>query len=99
MCLPQTEPSQLSRPSYQCFFQVVKYLAEAAASGVNVVMKYLAQFLMAAGVDGKQLGSFLIILKAKQMLDQHSYSHFRNTGPESYCNTLVSHQHCSQRAK
>ncbi|XP_035599636.1 transmembrane protein 109-like [Oncorhynchus keta] len=35
----------------KCFFQVVKYLAEAAASGANVVMKYLAQFLMAAGVD------------------------------------------------
>ncbi|XP_024292416.1 transmembrane protein 109 isoform X2 [Oncorhynchus tshawytscha] len=31
--------------------KVVKYLAEAAASGTNVVMKYLAQFLMAAGVD------------------------------------------------
>ncbi|XP_064783444.1 uncharacterized protein LOC135507750 isoform X1 [Oncorhynchus masou masou] len=36
---------------YQCFFQVVKYLAEAAASGANVVMKYLSQFLVAAGVD------------------------------------------------
>ncbi|XP_055764930.1 transmembrane protein 109-like isoform X2 [Salvelinus fontinalis] len=31
--------------------KAVKYLAEAAASGANVVMKYLAQFLMAAGVD------------------------------------------------
>ncbi|XP_071244009.1 voltage-gated monoatomic cation channel TMEM109-like isoform X2 [Salvelinus alpinus] len=31
--------------------KVVKYLAEAAASGANVVMKYLTQFLMAAGVD------------------------------------------------
>ncbi|XP_064783446.1 voltage-gated monoatomic cation channel TMEM109-like isoform X3 [Oncorhynchus masou masou] len=31
--------------------KVVKYLAEAAASGANVVMKYLSQFLVAAGVD------------------------------------------------
>ncbi|XP_020342963.1 transmembrane protein 109-like isoform X2 [Oncorhynchus kisutch] len=31
--------------------KVVKNLAEAAASGANVVMKYLAQFLMAAGID------------------------------------------------
>lgn len=55
VCLKQNPVSTLSRPSYQCFFQGLKYLAEAAARGVNVVMKYLAQFLMAAGVDGKEL--------------------------------------------
>ncbi|XP_035645158.1 transmembrane protein 109 [Oncorhynchus keta] len=35
----------------KCFFRLVKYLAAVAASGANVVMKYLTQFLRAAGVD------------------------------------------------
>ncbi|XP_010889946.1 transmembrane protein 109 isoform X2 [Esox lucius] len=35
----------------KCFFLGVGYLAEAVASGANVIMLYVTQFLKAAGVD------------------------------------------------
>ncbi|KAL1023603.1 hypothetical protein UPYG_G00043390 [Umbra pygmaea] len=43
--------AQSVETAQKCFFQGVRYVAEATAIGANVVINYITQFMKAAGVD------------------------------------------------